>query len=161
MRCTKKKKKIEVFFLMAISQKDHNETNQEAEMPQEQPRPVILVVDDEEEIRSVMRLTLTLAGYDVREAGDGERALESLQRHRPDLILLDVLMPGMDGFEVCRRVRANTETAQMPVLILSAKTDARSREEGLDAGATKYLTKPISPPQLLQHIAEVLEKRAE
>jgi CheY-like chemotaxis protein len=146
---------------MVDSQNNYKENDQVAELRQEQPRPVILVVDDEEEIRSVMRLTLTLAGYEVREAGDGERALESLEKHQPDLILLDVLMPGMDGFEVCRRVRENSEMAQMPVLILSAKTDARSREEGLAAGATKYLTKPISPPQLLQHIAEVLEKTAE
>ena len=146
---------------MALSEQNLNENNQEANLHKEGQRPVILVVDDEEEIRTVMRLTLTIAGYEVREAENGERALDSLEKNLPDLILLDVLMPGMDGFEVCRRVRANSETAQIPVLILSARTDARSREDGLDAGATKYLTKPISPPELLQHIAEVLEKSAD
>ena len=117
---------------------------------------VILVVDDEEEIRRVMRLTLTIAGYEVREAEDGNKALESLQKNPPDLILLDVLMPGMDGFEVCRHVRADSETAHIPILILSARTDSQSREEGFRAGATKYLTKPISPPQLLHQIDEAL-----
>ena len=117
---------------------------------------VILVVDDEEEIRRVMRLTLTIAGYEVREAEDGNKALESLQKNPPDLILLDVLMPGMDGFEVCRRVRADSATAHIPILILSARTDTQSQEEGFRAGATKYLTKPISPPQLLHYIDEAL-----
>jgi CheY-like chemotaxis protein len=121
-----------------------------------QERAVILVVDDEEEIRRVMRLTLTIAGYEVREAEDGNKALESLQKNPPDLILLDVLMPGMDGFEVCRHVRADSETAHIPILILSARTDSQSREEGFRAGATKYLTKPISPPQLLHQIDEAL-----
>ena len=146
---------------MVLSEQNLDENDQEANLRKEQRRPVILVVDDEDEIRTVMRLTLTIAGYEVREAENGERALDSLEKNLPDLILLDVLMPGMDGFEVCRRVRANSATAQMPVLILSARTDARSREDGLDAGATKYLTKPISPPELLQHIAEVLEKSGE
>jgi CheY-like chemotaxis protein len=79
-----------------------------------------------------------------------------LQKNPPDLILLDVLMPGMDGFEVCRHVRADSETAHIPILILSARTDSQSREEGFRAGATKYLTKPISPPQLLHQIDEAL-----
>ena len=116
----------------------------------------ILIVDDEDEIRTVLRLTLTRAGYDVREAEDGESALESIQDNLPDLILLDVLMPGMDGFEVCRRIRGGTETAHIPILMLSAKTDTRSRQEGMRAGATKYLTKPIAPDQLIRHVADVL-----
>jgi CheY-like chemotaxis protein len=127
----------------------------------EQERAVILVVDDEEEIRRVMRLTLTIAGYDVREAENGEKALESVHRNVPDLILLDVLMPGMDGFEVCRHLRAEPTTANIPILILSARTDAQSREEGFHAGATKYLTKPISPPELLQHIVEAINTTIE
>jgi CheY-like chemotaxis protein len=138
----------------------HNQVsgdNQETGSPKKRDRPVILVVDDEEEIRRVMRLTLTIAGYDVREAENGEKALESLRRNPPDLILLDVLMPGMDGFEVCRIVRADPATADIPILILSARTDTQSKEEGFRAGATKYLTKPISPPQLLHHIVEVLD----
>ena len=133
----------------------------ETESPEERDRVVILVVDDEEEIRTVMRLSLTIAGYEVREAEDGQSALNALQKKLPDLILLDLLMPGIDGFEVCRHVRADSQTAHIPILILSARTDLRSREEALLAGATKYLTKPISPPQLLQQINEVLDSPVE
>lgn len=126
----------------------------------EQERLSILVVDDEEEIRSVLRLMLTRAGYDVREAEDGESALVAVQGKLPDLILLDVLMPGMDGFEVCRRVRAEAATSRIPILMLSAKTDARSREEGLRAGATAYLTKPFVPAELIRHVEAALDRTA-
>lgn len=141
---------------MELSQNNHAENDQEARSQDEQERAVILVVDDEEEIRTIMRLSLTIAGYEVREAEDGKSALKSIHHDPPDLILLDVLMPRMNGFEVCRHVRADSATAHIPILILSARTDSRSREEGMHAGATKYLTKPISPPQLIQHIAEAL-----
>jgi CheY-like chemotaxis protein len=125
--------------------------------PEDGPRPYsILVVDDEEQVRTVWRLVLTRAGYNVREAEDGETALARLREEVPDLILLDVLMPGMDGIEVCRQVRADSRTAAIPILIVSGKTDPRSRQEGLDAGATLYLTKPQPPEQLLRRVAEVL-----
>lgn len=137
------------------------ESNEESGLNEEQERLAVLVVDDEEEIRTVLRLTLTRAGYDVREAEDGESALESIQDDLPGLILLDVLMPGMDGFEVCRRVRADSEIASIPILMLSAKTDSRSRQEGLLAGATKYLTKPQAPAQLIQHVTDALNIAAE
>ena len=127
----------------------------------EQERVTILVVDDEEDIRAVLGLILTRAGYDVREAEDGESALVSVERDPPGLILLDVLMPGMDGFEVCRRVRTDPETAHIPILMLSAKTDSRSRQEGISAGATAYLTKPQAPAQLLRHVADALASAAE
>ena len=103
----------------------------EAGLSEEQERAAVLVVDDEEEIRNVLRLMLTRAGYEVREAEDGETALDRIQDDAPDLILLDVLMPGMDGFEVCRRVRADSEAAHIPILMLSARTDTRSRQEGI------------------------------
>lgn len=133
----------------------------QSESQNQQERPVILVVDDEEEIRRVMRLTLTIAGYEVREAEDGLAALDSMQHHLPDLILLDLLMPGMDGFEVCESVRADSTMAKIPILILSARTDSRSKEKALSVGATKYLTKPISPPQLLDQIGGALEDAAQ
>jgi DNA-binding response OmpR family regulator len=120
-------------------------------------RQCVLVVDDEEEIREVLRLTLALAGYDVREAEDGKRALASVEVDPPDLIILDVLMPGMNGFEVCRQVRGDSRSAHVPILMLSAKTDARSRAEGLHAGATAYLTKPIAADQLIRHVADALD----
>jgi DNA-binding response OmpR family regulator len=120
-------------------------------------RQCVLVVDDEEEIREVLRLTLTLAGYDVREAEDGKRALASVEVDPPDLIILDVLMPGMNGFDVCRQVRGDSHSAHIPILMLSARTDARSKAEGLRAGATAYLTKPLAAEQLIRHVADALD----
>ncbi len=122
----------------------------------EHMRPAVLVVDDEEDIRNMLRLTLTRAGYDVREAENGEIALERMQGELPDLILLDVLMPGMDGFTVCRQVRADERTAHIPILMLSARSDAGSRQEGIRAGATQYLTKPQPIDQLIRHVADAL-----
>jgi DNA-binding response OmpR family regulator len=117
----------------------------------------ILVVDDEDDIRAVVRLTLTRAGFEVREAADGESALSSVEEELPDLILLDVLMPGIDGFEVCRQLRADERTAELPILIYSAKSDAQSRQDGLDAGATDYLMKPLRPEHLIAHVRRALE----
>ena len=146
---------------MDFARNNVTESNEKSGLNEEQERLVVLVVDDEEEIRTVLRLTLTRAGYDVREAEDGESALESIQDDPPGLILLDVLMPGMDGFEVCRRVRADSETVHIPILMLSAKTDTRSREDGILAGATKYLTKPQAPAQLIRHVTDALNNAAE
>lgn len=119
--------------------------------------PVVLVVDDEEGVRTVLRLALTRAGYDVVEAEDGEAALERVDELLPDLVLLDVMMPGMGGFAVCQTLREDPRTAVLPVIMLSARTDSRSRQAGLRAGATLYLTKPIAVEQLLRHVAEALE----
>jgi DNA-binding response OmpR family regulator len=105
----------------------------------------------------LLRLMLTRAGYDVREAEDGKRALTSVEVEAPDLIILDVLMPGMNGFDVCRRVREDSKSAHIPILILSAKTDSRSKAEGLEAGATAYLTKPLAADQLIRHVADALD----
>ena len=146
---------------MAIIQNNAADNDEEAGLNEEQEALVVLVVDDEEDIRTVLRLTLTVAGYEVREAEDGERALESIHEDVPDLILVDVLMPGMDGFEVCRRVRDDSKTAHIPILMLSGKTDSLSRQEGMRAGATKYLTKPLAPAQLIQHVADALNNAAD
>lgn len=119
--------------------------------------PVILVVDDEEGIRTVLRLALARAGYDVVEAEDGEEALQRIAEMTPEAVILDVMMPGMGGYAVCQVLREEPATAALPVLMLSARTDARSRQAGMAAGATKYLTKPLAPEELLRHVAEVLE----
>jgi len=118
----------------------------------------LLVVDDEDAIRTVLRLILVRAGYDVTEAESGEGALRKVREEKPDLILLDVMMPGMDGFSVCERLRADPETADLPIIMLSARTDSRSRRESRRVGATKYLTKPLAPDKLLFHIGETLAK---
>jgi DNA-binding response OmpR family regulator len=120
-------------------------------------RRTILVVDDEEGIRTVLRLALTRAGYEVVEAEDGEVALERIAEEVPDLVMLDVMMPGMGGYAVCQTLREQPQTAALPVIMLSARTDSRSRQAGLSAGATKYLTKPLAADQLLRHVAEALQ----
>ena len=108
----------------------------------------VLIVDDEPMARTLLRLMLVRAGFD---------ALDKVRKSRPDVILLDVMMPGMDGFSVCERLRNDTETASLPIIMLSAKTDLASINKGLRAGATVYLTKPISPEELTRHVREALE----
>ncbi|MGB1249562.1 MAG: response regulator [Candidatus Promineifilaceae bacterium] len=117
----------------------------------------ILVVDDEPMARNLLRLMLVREGFDVYEAVDGQDALDKLERTHPDLLILDVMMPGVDGISVCRKVREKCVFNTMPIIMLSARTDQDSVEEGLAAGATKYLTKPISAVQLTQHVCECLQ----
>lgn len=100
---------------------------------------------------------LVRAGFNVFEAEDGFDALEKVRKNQPDVVLLDVMMPGMDGFAVCEALRNEGSTAALPIIMLSAKTDLESMNRGLRVGATKYLTKPISPEELTQHVREVLE----
>lgn len=121
---------------------------------------LVLIVDDEPMARTLLRLMLVRAGFNVSEAEDGFDALEKIQASRPDIILLDVMMPGMDGFTVCEELRQRDETAELPVIMLSAKTDLDSINKGLRVGATKYLTKPISPEELTRHVKEVLDTSA-
>lgn len=117
----------------------------------------VLVVDDEPMARTLLRLMLVRAGFNVSEAEDGFDALDKVRKTRPDIILLDVMMPGMDGFSVCERLRNDTETASLPIIMLSAKTDLGSINKGLRVGATVYLTKPISPEELTRHVHDALD----
>ena len=119
-------------------------------------RQSILIVDDEPTARTLLRLILVRAGYHVVEAIDGYEALAKLEKTAVDLVLLDVMMPGMNGIEVCRKIRDDEKTAVIPVLLLSAKTDALSIQRGLAAGAYEYLTKPISAEVLLNHLGSAL-----
>jgi len=116
----------------------------------------VLIVDDEPMARTLLRLMLVRAGFNVSEAEDGFDALEKVKRNRPDIILLDVMMPGMDGFTVCETLRNEENTAGLPIIMLSAKTDLESINKGLRIGATKYLTKPISPEDLTKHVHDAL-----
>lgn len=117
----------------------------------------ILVVDDERDTRHFLRLTLQLSDFEVFEAEDGIDALQKVKTHQPDLMLLDVMMPNMDGLEVCRRLRKDPQTADLPIVIVSAKTSVEAVKAGLEAGATRYLTKPIMRDNLLETIREVLD----
>ena len=96
----------------------------------------ILVVDDEDMIRSLLRLTLVRAGYEVTEAETGEEAISIVREQKPDLVLLDVMMPGMDGFAVCEQIRQDPALGDIPIIMLSARKDPRSRLESRRAGAS-------------------------
>ena len=116
----------------------------------------VLVVDDEPMARTMLRLILVRAGFEVREAEDGKTALAEVARIIPDLMILDIMMPGIDGFEVCSKLRGDVNTSNLPIIMLSAKTDAQSVEKGLELGANRYLTKPVGPDELTRHVREVL-----
>ncbi len=119
----------------------------------------LLVVDDEPNIRELLAASLRFAGFDVRAAADGEEALEQVRRHRPDLVLLDVMMPGMDGFEVVRRLRA--DSVAVPVLFLTARDAVEDRVSGLTLGADDYVTKPFSLEEVLARVRAVLRRTGE
>lgn len=116
----------------------------------------ILAADDEPHILRVVKDKLANAGFTVFTAVNGEEALQTAQREKPDLILLDVMMPKMNGFDVCRALRADPAFAAVPILLLTARGQEVDRKMGLEAGATEYITKPFSPRQLLQTVQEKL-----
>src|ERR1700687_4729192 len=103
----------------------------------------ILIVDDNETNRDILEARLTANGYEVLHAGDGEGALAAVRQHLPDLILLDVMMPKMDGFEVCRQLKADAALPFIPIILVTARADSKDVVVGLEAGADEYLTKPI------------------
>ena len=118
----------------------------------------ILVVEDELDIQKLIKMTLRVHGVkEVSVAGDGEECLEAVKQGKPDLILLDVSMPKLDGYETCRLLKANPDTRDIPVIFLSARTQADEREMGLRAGAQGYLSKPFDPTTLYSQILEILE----
>lgn len=116
----------------------------------------ILVVDDEELTRKLLRLMLERDGYKIVEAEDGLVALEAVSQHQPDIVILDVMMPNLDGFATCQRLRSQPETATLPVILLSARSQQDAFNEGERVGANRYMTKPISRPTLLQTINDLL-----
>jgi len=116
----------------------------------------ILVVDDEPNARSLLRLILVRAGFEVLVAQDGFEALKEVEEKIPDAMILDIMMPGIDGFEVCEKLRSNEKTATLPIIMLSARADPESVNKGLRVGATKYLTKPVTPELLTKQVREVL-----
>jgi two-component system KDP operon response regulator KdpE len=121
------------------------------------PDAFIVVVEDDRAMQRLLRRTLELAGYRVEVAGDGLAALELLETARPDVVLLDVLLPGIDGIEVCRRLRERT---LVPVVIISALGREQDKIKGLDAGADDYVTKPFSAGELLARVRAVLRRSA-
>jgi two-component system, OmpR family, response regulator MprA len=118
--------------------------------------PRVLVVEDDEEIAQVLQRSLRLEGYDVRLAGDGDVAIEEAAQYVPDLVVLDLGLPGLDGIELARRLR---EADDVPILILTARDGLDSRVEGLDAGADDYLVKPFERQELLARLRALLRRR--
>ena len=122
--------------------------------------PRILIVDDNEANRDILDARLQTHGYELLQAADGEEALEAARKYLPDLILLDVMMPKIDGIEVCRRLKADAALPFMPIILVTAKTDSRDVVTGLEAGADEYLTKPIDQLALVARVKSVLRLKA-
>jgi putative two-component system response regulator len=116
----------------------------------------ILIVDDESSARAALELLLRREGFEVRNVSDGESALAECASFRPDLILLDILMPGIDGFEVCRRIKATPETRLTPVVLITGLSDTEDRIKGINAGADDFLSKPIDINELLARTRSLL-----
>lgn len=116
----------------------------------------ILVVDDEIYIVHILDFSLGMEGYEVVTALDGEQALERVASEKPDLIVLDIMMPKLDGYEVCRAVKSNPATKNVPVILLSAKGRNVDQKMGFDVGADDYITKPFSPRKLVERINQLL-----
>lgn len=117
----------------------------------------ILIAEDEPNLRDVLRFQLEAAGFEVIEARDGQQALEYAWSQQPDLVLLDVMMPRLDGYEVCRRLRAAFETRTVPIIMLTAKSEVADKLTGLTDGANDYVTKPWEHRELLLRIRNILE----
>jgi CheY-like chemotaxis protein len=116
----------------------------------------ILLVDDDRDLRTLMSLILKHAGYDIYQAANGHEALQITETTAIDLFIVDVMMPEMNGFELCVHLRANPNTENHPIFLLSARKDRDSINEGLASGASLYLTKPIETPDLIDHIKQYL-----
>jgi DNA-binding response OmpR family regulator len=112
----------------------------------------ILAVDDEPHILKLVSFSLTSKGFEVIEASDGLTAVELAEREQPDLILLDVMMPVLDGYEACRRIKANPATKDIPIVMLSAKSQKAEQAVGLEAGALDYICKPFTPKDLVEQV---------
>ena len=120
--------------------------------------PPVLVIDDEESIVDLIKLGLKYEGFEVVAASDGEEGIAAAQRTNPIFIILDWMLPDMDGLEVCRLLRSNPTTVDIPILLLTAKDEVGSRVEGLNTGADDYLTKPFSFEELVARIRAILRR---
>ena len=122
--------------------------------------PTVLVIDDEKDLVELVRYNLEKENYHAITAFDGPSAVEIALRHHPDLIVLDVMMPGMNGLEVCRLLRADEKTRDIPIIMLTARASETDRVVGLEMGADDYVTKPFSPRELVARVRAVLRRVA-
>lgn len=116
----------------------------------------ILIAEDERDIRDLITFTLRFAGHEVLATSNGEEALETALREIPDLILLDVRMPRMTGYEACKQIKASEKTGHIPVVFLSAKGQESEVQTGMEAGAQEYILKPFAPEQLVERVKTLL-----
>jgi two-component system phosphate regulon response regulator PhoB len=124
-------------------------------------KEIILVVEDEEDIRELLKYNLEKEGYQVFGAATGEKALQAVRHRRPDLLLLDLMLPDIDGLEVCRRIRGEAQTQHLPIIMLTAKGEEADIVTGLELGADDYITKPFSPRVLLARLRAALRRRSQ
>ncbi len=120
--------------------------------------PLILIVEDEADLVTLLRYNLESEGFRVAEAGNGEEALVLVKEETPDLILLDWMLPMLSGIEVCRQLRRRPETAEVPIIMLTARGEEGDRIRGLECGADDYVTKPFSPAELIARVRAVLRR---
>ncbi|MBI2204464.1 MAG: response regulator transcription factor [Candidatus Rokubacteria bacterium] len=118
----------------------------------------VLVVDDESDIRALVVHHLSREGFQTRTATTGPDAMQEVRNRRPDLVILDLMLPGIDGLEVCRRLRTDAATAAMPIIMLTAKVEEIDRIVGLELGADDYVVKPFSPKELVARVRAVLRR---
>jgi DNA-binding response OmpR family regulator len=119
-------------------------------------RRKVIIVDDDRDTREMLTLALTLEGYDVSQAANGLRLISSLHVDRPDLVILDVMMSWIDGFELCRSIKKSEQFKDIPVLFLSARKSGDDQRRGLDAGACEYFTKPVQVDKLILRVQELI-----
>ena len=118
----------------------------------------ILIADDEPNQLELMSFNLSNAGYSIIKAANGKEAIELIENHSPDLIILDWMMPKMSGIDVCRTLRSRSETKQIPIIILSARSEDSDKSLGLDTGADDYISKPFSPKELISRVKALLRR---
>lgn len=128
-------------------------------MAQVPNRPKVVIADDDPDIRRLVQITVSNAGCDVTVASDGEQALELIRQSPPDLVILDVLMPRMDGWEVARELKADPLTQGIPIMFLTSRGQEHDVLEGFNSGAADYMVKPFSPRELQVRVRAVLSKR--
>ncbi len=121
-------------------------------------KPLVMIVEDEAALVTLLRYNLEREGFRVTEAADGEEALILCQEERPDIVLLDWMLPHLSGLEVCRRLRRTTETREIPIILLTARGEESDKVRGLDSGADDYITKPFSPAELISRLRAVLRR---
>ena len=115
----------------------------------------ILVIEDEPDIQEMLSFNLEQEGYQVLSCDSGEKGLDLLAKNLPDLVLLDLMLPGIDGLTICRAIRGHADTKHIPIIVLSARADESDRVQGLELGADDYVTKPFSPKELVARVAAV------